>query len=75
MSKKTELLSTELDASYAEQSYIYQTIMQMTADPAPVAALLRQLEANTVRRTNVQRRLDASIERDNTDWFKRVFKQ
>lgn len=75
MSKKTDQLSTELDNSYAEQSYIYQTIMQMTADPAPVAALLRQLEANTMRRVNTQRQLDNSIERDNTDWFQRVFRQ
>jgi hypothetical protein len=75
MSKKTDQLSTELDNSYAEQSYIYQTIMQMTADPAPVAALLRQLEANTMRRVNTQRQLDNSIERDNTDWFQRVFHQ
>lgn len=61
MSKKSEAIARELDASYVEQANLYQQIISNSVDQAAAAALLRHLESNTIRRQNTQRELDKEL--------------
>jgi len=74
MNKKTEELGVQLDNCYAEQGAVYQEILGQCVDPNRTAVLLRQLEANNVRRQNLQRQIDQAIAKGPETWVDKLFK-